>query len=287
MNRLKDIQRRADIKKEKEREKNNLEAYIYETREKITSSEEVAAVTTEEQRESFVAELNTAEEWLYDEGFDSIASEYRSKLRALKEKGDKIFLRVSEAATRPQAITLLEYTLNVSIEYALNISQTLNITEEELIEFMELCDDTQKWLASSVAEQDALQPHQEPALTTEQITRKMKLLETQLRILSRKPKKKPPKKVTDDSANSTIETQDTAADDSASQQPDEQQKAAEEQPQQVDEEQQQEPQQQEQQETQQQEAEVPETSTTESQSTDSKPTEKKPKQIDQHKHDEL
>jgi hypothetical protein len=48
-----------EFKREKEREKNNLEAYIYEYREKIYT-ESLMQVSTEAQREQFVDLLNKA-----------------------------------------------------------------------------------------------------------------------------------------------------------------------------------------------------------------------------------
>lgn len=43
----------------------------------VESGEEVAAVTTAEQREAFLAQLTEAEDWLYGEGEAVEASEYR------------------------------------------------------------------------------------------------------------------------------------------------------------------------------------------------------------------
>jgi hypothetical protein len=43
----------------------------------VESSEAVAAVSTAEQREAFLAALADAEDWLYGEGEDVAAPEYR------------------------------------------------------------------------------------------------------------------------------------------------------------------------------------------------------------------
>lgn len=41
----------------------------------MNDDEEIKSVTTEEQRENFIAQLNEAEDWLYSE--ESTAAEYR------------------------------------------------------------------------------------------------------------------------------------------------------------------------------------------------------------------
>src|SRR5690348_10034388 len=88
-NKLTDIKQRTEKKKELEKEKNNVESYIYQMREKMSDDEDgnwtqyfpndsVKSFTTEEQRESFIAILNEAEDWLYGE--QAAASDYRAKL---------------------------------------------------------------------------------------------------------------------------------------------------------------------------------------------------------------
>ena len=48
--------------------KNELEAYIISTQGRISDDEEVEAVSTDKQRNSFLTELGQVEEWLYDQG---------------------------------------------------------------------------------------------------------------------------------------------------------------------------------------------------------------------------
>lgn len=43
----------------------------------MNDGEETAAVTTEQQRSSFIDKLNKAEEWLYEGGEDAAAKEHR------------------------------------------------------------------------------------------------------------------------------------------------------------------------------------------------------------------
>uniref|UniRef100_A0A6N2LA52 ubiquitinyl hydrolase 1 n=1 Tax=Salix viminalis TaxID=40686 RepID=A0A6N2LA52_SALVM len=61
--------------------KNNLEGYIYSTKEKV-------------------------QEWLYTDGEDATAKEFQERLDSLKASGDPIFFRYKELSARPAAIEL-------------------------------------------------------------------------------------------------------------------------------------------------------------------------------------
>lgn len=66
--RLRALQERDDEKKANEKAKNSLESHIFETRDKL-ESEEVVAVSTEEQRETIRVALSEGYDWLEDEGY--------------------------------------------------------------------------------------------------------------------------------------------------------------------------------------------------------------------------
>ncbi|XP_019052090.1 PREDICTED: heat shock 70 kDa protein 17 [Nelumbo nucifera] len=83
--------------------KNNLEGYIYATREKLESSEEIEKISTSQERQSFVEKLDEVQEWLYTDGEDASATEFQERLDFLKAIGDPIFFRLNELGTRPAA----------------------------------------------------------------------------------------------------------------------------------------------------------------------------------------
>lgn len=62
------LQQRDDDKKANEQAKNNLESHIFETKDAMYS-EAVVAVTTAEQRETILAVLTEAGNWLEDDGY--------------------------------------------------------------------------------------------------------------------------------------------------------------------------------------------------------------------------
>ena len=70
--------RAADISKEETAAaKNALEEYILSFRSALAEDEDLKSVTKEAQRSKFGAELEKAEDWLYEEGEHASAAEYR------------------------------------------------------------------------------------------------------------------------------------------------------------------------------------------------------------------
>ncbi|EFN50467.1 hypothetical protein CHLNCDRAFT_142658, partial [Chlorella variabilis] len=99
--------RAADqAKRETAKARNDLESYVIGTRDKVEGGEEVAGVSTEAQREAFLAQLAEVEDWLYGDGEAVGAEEYRAQLRKLRLVGDRLFERAAEAAARPRVLRL-------------------------------------------------------------------------------------------------------------------------------------------------------------------------------------
>ncbi|KAI4318925.1 hypothetical protein MLD38_032578 [Melastoma candidum] len=83
--------------------KNNLEGYIYDTKEKIETSEEFEKISSNEERESFIIKLD---EVLHRNGFTlmekKLATAFEEYLTSLKATGDPLFFR--ELQDRPEAV---------------------------------------------------------------------------------------------------------------------------------------------------------------------------------------
>lgn len=73
---------------ETEDRKNTLEEYIYTLRGKL--DEEYAPFASEDEKERLKSMLTKAEEWLYDEGYDSIKAKYIAKYEELASLGNVI-----------------------------------------------------------------------------------------------------------------------------------------------------------------------------------------------------
>ena len=82
LTRLAALQQRDDDKKANEQAKNNLESHIFETKDAMYS-EAVVAVTTAEQRETILAALTEAGNWLEEDGYHAETS-VRLDIQSLK-----------------------------------------------------------------------------------------------------------------------------------------------------------------------------------------------------------
>lgn len=190
---LTELAKRDAVKAETAQAKNNLEAYIINTRDKLEADEEIAKVTTEEQRESFLSQLTEAEDWLYDEGEGEGAPEYKKRLRALQAIGDPITLRVTEMTARPAAFTAAKTWLDLTRK-VVNAWETtkpwINATDSEAL--MAKVADFEKWIEEEEAAQAGKQPHEEPACTSTQVNAKLAEITRAFHRLNNKKKPKPP-----------------------------------------------------------------------------------------------
>ena len=84
--------------------KNDVEAFVFTAREKLTS-DGMEEISTEEAREEISAKLSAAEDWLWEDGDNVEVSVYKEKLTELKGLVADVFYRFNQLSTRPAAIT--------------------------------------------------------------------------------------------------------------------------------------------------------------------------------------
>lgn len=174
--------------------RNELESYIYEMRDKITSETELGPYGTDEEKDAYVALNEKTENWLYEDGFDSTKAVYAEKLKELKALGDPIQQRYLEAQGRAAAVSELQGTLDTYKNWA-NESQTNeiynHITDEDRNKVHSTCDAVSAWMYEKLDEQGSLSPNQDPALTVADIQGKIRELKETCGPVMHKP---PPKK---------------------------------------------------------------------------------------------
>lgn len=172
--------------------KNNLEGYIYSTREKIDSSDEIEKVSTSDERESFIRKLDEVQEWLYMDGEDASANEFQGHLDKLKAIGDPIFHRLTELTARPEAVEnakrYLEEVKEIVKGWETNKSW---IPKERIDEILKDSDKFKSWLAEKEAEQNEIPASSAPVLTSEEVFMKLFDLKAKVTSVNRIPKPKP------------------------------------------------------------------------------------------------
>ena len=189
--------------------RNKYESYIYLIKNKLIDfEEEVAAVSTQEQRDALLKSAEVAEDWMYDEGYDADLVVYTEKYAELSEPAEKVFFRMSEVIAREEVITTLKAKLEkvVSLMTKWETSMT-HITEEERGEVLTEVEKVRTWIKEKVNAQEAADPASDPVFTSDEVPLQTADLQKLIGKLSKKPKPTP-KKVEKKNETETEETDD-------------------------------------------------------------------------------
>jgi len=202
-----------------EESKNKVESYIYHIKNKMADNEdEIAKVTTEEQRRTILAMASEAEDWMYDDGYDADLSTFDAKYVELSEPAETIFFRLSELTKRPEAIRALNNKLHkVEDLMAKWESEKPQVTAEERESVMERVSEARKWVADKVDAQAEVALSEAPVFNSADVPLQTKKIESLVGKLSKRPKPKPveEKKAENENdansteTNSTIDTEGT------------------------------------------------------------------------------
>merc|ERR1712178_177308 len=109
MKRLKALQEADDERRLRDSLKNTLESYVFSTRSKIREHEEdLEKVSTDEEREKIMEDLEGIEDWLYEDGEEGGANApidaYKEKQKKMDERVNALFFRHAELEERPKSV---------------------------------------------------------------------------------------------------------------------------------------------------------------------------------------
>ncbi|XP_011004468.1 PREDICTED: heat shock 70 kDa protein 17-like [Populus euphratica] len=191
--------------------KNNLEGYIYSTKEKLETSEEFEKISTADERKSFIEKLDEVQEWLYTDGEDATAKEFEERLDSLKAIGDPIFFRYKELSARPTAIELAR-------KYPGELQQIVKgwetkkpwLPKDRVDEVVGDADKLKSWLDKKEAEQKKASGFSTPVFTSEEVYLKVFSLQEKVASVNRIPKPKPKKNESETSSNKTSSADSTS-----------------------------------------------------------------------------
>lgn len=210
LKRTEKLRQREQEKRATAEAKNSLEAYIYATKDKLEDADGVVKVSTEAQRDAFRAELSEAEDWLYMDGAESSAAEFRKKLTDLKQTGDAIFFRLAELTARPEAAAearkIFGEVRQIFEEWSTS-RPWLNQTEKDQV--LVKVEAAEKWLKGVETSQAKLPGHETPEYNSADVKQKVEEIQRQVARLMRIPKPKPkptPNAKKNGTANSTNES---------------------------------------------------------------------------------
>lgn len=179
--------------------RNELESYIYDKRDKITSESQLAPFATDGEKSTFSTALESTENWLYEDGFDASKSVYAEKLAELQKIGNPIERRQVEAGARPASVAKLQRNVEFYSNW-LNTAQSdekyAHITEEEFQRCRAKCDEVSSWMYDMLDKQGSLGQNVDPAVTVADLSAKSKEVTDCCNPVMHKPapKKEEPKK---------------------------------------------------------------------------------------------
>lgn len=198
--------------------RNELESFIYNMRDKLENS--LKNYCTNSEKSQLISGMDSAEEWLYGDGFESTKAEYTKKLDALKGPAALIEFRCSEEAGRPGACEQLKTHVNHIRTFAANTdSNHDHITTEERDLLRREAERLESWMYDMLSKQSDRGQNEDPILTCESIaTRRHELHSLTNPILTKKrPKVEPtvptPEAKSEEKSPEKSES-DTPADDS-------------------------------------------------------------------------
>ncbi|XP_047463103.1 hypoxia up-regulated protein 1 [Mugil cephalus] len=193
---LQDLTNRDLAKQEREKTLNSLEAFIFETQDKLYQ-EDYQRVVTEEEKEQISAKLSEASEWMDEEGYAATTKQLREKLSQLKSLCKDMFFRVEERRKWPDRLNALDSLLNTSsffLRSAKLIPEDDQIfTEVELNMLEKVINDTTTWKNETLAEQEKRSLTERPILLSKDIESKLALLDREVNYLLNKAKFAKPK----------------------------------------------------------------------------------------------
>jgi len=173
--------------------RNDLESYIFNMRDKTSSSGVYGEFITDANREKFHSDLTKAEDWLYDTE-DATKVQYADKLEELKASGEPVVWRKSEYDMRGDWVKAVEGTIsNYKVAAESPGEKYAHIAPEKLGKITTACMELQNWLLDMVAKQEKLPKTDKPVLLCADMEKKNQELAKISDEILKEPKPAPPK----------------------------------------------------------------------------------------------
>lgn len=161
----------------------------------MDDEDNIARVTTEDQREEVSKLATDAEDWMYEDGYDADYVTYADKYAELSTPFEAILYRVAEQIARPDAIDALKKKLTKAAELLTKWeTEKPQVTEEEREDVKAKMAEVETWIEEMEKKQSETPDHEMPAFKSADVPLQFKGVEKLMKSLSKKPKPKPPAK---------------------------------------------------------------------------------------------
>ncbi|XP_047311188.1 heat shock 70 kDa protein 14-like [Impatiens glandulifera] len=151
--------------------KNEVEAYVYDMRNKL--SDKYQEFVTDSEREEFSSKLQEVEDWLYEDGEDESKEVYIAKLEELGKQGNPIEARHKEYSERTMMVDQLINYIKFSREQAMSNDPKfdhIDLSEKEKV--LKECVEVESWLRETQQQQEALPKFAAPILLAADVKKK-------------------------------------------------------------------------------------------------------------------
>jgi len=181
--------------RELQEKKNDLEAYIYTMRDRVSSGN-LQDYISQADKDKFLPMLEEMENWLYEEEAETAnKSTFVSKLAELQKFGDPAAERLREEEERPDAYKALEQVLTEYTNLAASQDAAYEHIDAEARGKVKACvDEVAAWFSGMKSTQEAAAKTDTPACTCKEIYTKRDHVTYTCRPIMNKPKPKPPAK---------------------------------------------------------------------------------------------
>ncbi|KAJ3142510.1 Hypoxia up-regulated protein 1 [Physocladia obscura] len=201
---------------------NNLESFIYSSQ-AFLESPDLPSVTTEDQRENLAKQVESAQTWLDDEGFDADTETLKNKFKDLKSIRAPMYNRLLELTRRPEAVAALRQAI-ISVTAFVESIRTNNTIEDHVYfgvyedsEFeagFTKIKEAEAWIDEVEKKQAAVAPHETPVFKAREVELKKEELETGVvKLFVKQPKKvvKPKVTTTEPAKKATLSSSTSAS----------------------------------------------------------------------------
>ncbi|CAK9019647.1 97 kDa heat shock protein (Heat shock protein 110) [Durusdinium trenchii] len=160
------------ILRETGEKRNELEEFVYSMRDKVDL--ELKEYGTEEEKAALKAALQSAEDWLYNEGYDETKAVYQDKLSELQGVARVLVSRATEATARPTASQELLDEVAKYLKVVNSPDEKYDhIEDEERETVRKACKEAEDWLQAQSNLQAEKNLFEDPVFTVADIKSKM------------------------------------------------------------------------------------------------------------------
>jgi len=180
--------------------KNDLEAWIFGSRQKL-SEDGMDKVSTEEERAEISTLLEQGEDWLWDEGDDASTAVYKSKRANMSASVKDVFMRYDELEKRSIAIGSFEAIVadaKVRIlnwttreEKRISANESTWIHKNETDRLTKMVDDAESWLVEKQGELGKVGLFVKPPFTGREVGQQIRPVVSEIEYLRFRPKPYP------------------------------------------------------------------------------------------------